>query len=89
MPTRGVAAGTTIAANRLLAFALAIRGLSFARTALPEARPVLQAGAAARTGLAGGETMAGLPLETAGGETVVGGPQVDPSRVVRAWLGEG
>ena len=70
----------------LLAFALAIRGLSFARTALPEARPVLQAGAAARSGLAGGETMAGLPLETAGGRD---GRRVAPRWIRPAWSAPG
>ncbi len=71
----------------LLAFALAMRGLSFARASLPEAAPVLPA-AARRAGVAGSEAAAGLPRES-GGETIVGGPQIDASRVVRAWLGEG
>jgi len=72
----------------LLAFTLAMRGLSFARTALPEAAPALAPGAFARPTLAGAEVPPGLHGETPG-ETVVGGPQIDASRVVRAWLGEG
>jgi flagellar M-ring protein FliF len=72
----------------VLAFTLAMRGLSFARTALPEAAPVLPPAALARPSLAGGDIPPGLQGEVAG-ETVIGGPQIDASRVVRAWLGEG
>lgn len=70
-----------------LAFVLALRGLNFARTALPEPAPVLPLGSYSRQAVGGGDGAPGLPGE--GGETVVGGPQVDASRVVRAWLGEG
>lgn len=70
-----------------LAFALAMRGLSFARSALPEPAPALPLGSYPRQAVGGGE---GAPsLQGEGGETIVGGPQVDASRVVRAWLGEG
>ncbi len=74
----------------VLAFALAMRGLSFARASLPEATPahVLAAGGGQRTTVGSAEVAAGLPRERTG-EAIVGGPQVDASRVVRAWLGEG
>lgn len=70
-----------------LAFALAMRGLTFARTALPEPAPALPLGSYSRPAVGGGEGAPGIQGES--GETVVGGPQIDASRVVRAWLGEG
>jgi flagellar M-ring protein FliF len=70
----------------ILAFVLIMRGLNFARTALPDAAPALPSGRFAQASVAGG----GSPLGVSEGanETIVGGP-IDASRVVRAWLGEG
>ena len=78
----------------VLAFALVWRGLTFVRTALPDAAPVLPAGGYPAP-VAGG-----APLS--GGEGVVSGAsagaripepmpvsQPDPTRMVRSWLGEG
>lgn len=70
-----------------LAFALAMRGLTFARTALPEPAPLLPLGSAPRQSMGGADGTVGIQGE--GGEAIVGGPQIDASRVVRAWLGEG
>ncbi|MEM7414290.1 MAG: flagellar basal-body MS-ring/collar protein FliF [Gemmatimonadota bacterium] len=72
----------------VLAFVLAMRGLSLARTALPEPAPVLSATAGA-TQLTGADgSTPGLPGQTVG-DVIVGGPNADASHVVRAWLGEG
>lgn len=72
----------------ILTFVLVMRGLSFARTALPDAAPALPSGRYQNASVAGVQSPLGLSGEGMG-ETVVGGPQVDASRVVRAWLGEG
>lgn len=69
----------------ILMFALALRGLTLARRALPEGRSLQPP--AARPRIAGGEARVGLLGED--GNTVVGAAPVNPSRVVRAWLGEG
>jgi flagellar M-ring protein FliF len=73
----------------VLAFVLAMRGLSFARTALPEAAPVLPRASYPKTAVAGAEAVPGLQGGEVATEAVLGGPQSDPTRVVRAWLGEG
>lgn len=70
----------------VLAFVLALRGLSMARTALPDAQAALGAGGAGGQ-LSGTGAAPGLTGES--GDVIVGGPNADPSRVVRAWLGEG
>lgn len=73
----------------VLAFVLAMRGLSFARTALPEPAPALPRTPYASPAVAGAEAAPGLQSPEAATEAVLGGPQSDPTRVVRAWLGEG
>lgn len=73
----------------VLAFVLAMRGLSLARTALPEPAPASALGATAgATQLTGADGTPGLPGQTVG-DVIVGGPNADASHVVRAWLGEG
>ena len=71
----------------ILMFVLALRGLTLARAVLPEAGPTL-APHVPHTSVAAGEPTASLTGEQVG-ETLVGGPNVDAARVVRAWLGEG
>lgn len=71
----------------VLAFVLAMRGLSLARTALPEPA-ALRSGDRSATQLTGADGSPGLPGGIAG-DVIVGGPAPDASRVVRAWLGEG
>lgn len=73
----------------LLAFVLALRGLSFARAALPAPAQALPSGGFAGQAVQGGDVAAGLGSGEGATEAVLGGPRSDPTRVVRAWLGEG
>jgi len=72
----------------VLIFVLALKGLSLARTALPEA-PRMMSKPESRHSVEGREAPPGLASKETG-DVVVGGPDtLDASRMVRAWLGEG
>jgi hypothetical protein len=73
-----------VVAVRLM-FLLAQRGLSLARRSVPERRAVQATPSRPRIG--GGEAQVGFVGE--GSDALAGAAPVNPSRVVRAWLGEG
>jgi flagellar M-ring protein FliF len=71
----------------ILMFVLALRGLGLARKSMTEGAAPLLPGTQ-RTRVLGADSAAGAVGE-GGMETIVGVREIDPSRVVRAWLGEG
>ena len=74
----------------ILTFVLIMKGLNFARSALPEASPGMLSGRYPQASVPGtGHVPLGVTGEGTENETIVSGPPIDASRVVRAWLGEG
>lgn len=69
----------------VLMFVLALRGLSLAKKSVPERRTLSAAQTRPRIG--GADSQVGFVGE--GPDAVMGAGPVNPSRVVRAWLGEG
>jgi flagellar M-ring protein FliF len=73
----------------ILMFVLVLRGLSMARKALPEPGTPLLAAGQRTSRLGAAEAPMGIGVSERATEPIVGVREMAPSRVVRAWLGEG